>query len=151
MFCSAVCKFSVYGLILLNTFDTDGGFIEKSQKNVCEGGWSKSNFWKISVLKGKLPLSFVQWKELADNTHTSCFLSRIRYSLCWFYILVFCPVMAAYNEYMQTRPTCSARAVDPSLPFETYEEILLYDLGSARVIKTFTAACNYIHIIFIHS
>ena len=27
MFCSAVCKFSVYGLILSITFDTEGGFI----------------------------------------------------------------------------------------------------------------------------
>ena len=25
MFCSAVCKFSVYGLILSITFDTEGG------------------------------------------------------------------------------------------------------------------------------
>ena len=37
----------------------------------------KSNFWKISVLKGKLPLSFSQWKELADNRSTSRFLLRI--------------------------------------------------------------------------
>ena len=35
---------------------------------------------------------------------------------------------------MQTRPTCSAPAVDPSLPFETFEEILFYNLGSAQVI-----------------
>ena len=39
MFCSAVCKFSVYGLILSITFDTEGGqFIEKSPKSVWEGG-----------------------------------------------------------------------------------------------------------------
>ena len=38
MFCSAGCKFSVYGLILSITFDTEGGFIEKSQKSVCEAG-----------------------------------------------------------------------------------------------------------------
>ena len=38
MFCPAVCKFSVYGLILSITFDTEGVFIEKSQKSVCEGG-----------------------------------------------------------------------------------------------------------------
>ena len=43
--------------------------------------------------------------------------------------------MAAYDEYMQTRQTCSARAVDPSLPFEAYEEILCYNLGSTQVMS----------------
>ena len=38
MLCSAVCKVSVYGLALSITFDTEGGFNEKSQKSVCEGG-----------------------------------------------------------------------------------------------------------------
>ena len=47
--------------------------------------------------------------------------------------------MAAYDEYMQTRPTSSARAVDPSLPFETYGEILVYNLGSAQVTNADSA------------
>ena len=89
MFCSAVCKFSVYGLILSITFDTKGGFITlwnfvffQSRSFLrLRGRLIKSNFWKISVLKGKSPLSFGQWKELADNTHTSCFLLRIHYLL----------------------------------------------------------------------
>ena len=34
---SAVCKFSVYSLILLITFDTEGGFIEKTQKKRLRG------------------------------------------------------------------------------------------------------------------
>ena len=37
-FCLPVCKFRVYGLILSITFDTEGGFIKKSQKSVWEGG-----------------------------------------------------------------------------------------------------------------
>ena len=37
MLCSAVCKFSVNGLILSITFDTGEGFIV-SQKSVREGG-----------------------------------------------------------------------------------------------------------------
>ena len=36
---------------------------------------------EISSLKGKLPLIFGQWKGLADNTPTSCFLVRLSYSL----------------------------------------------------------------------
>ena len=34
MFYWAVCKFNVYGLILSITFNTEGGFMEKSQKSV---------------------------------------------------------------------------------------------------------------------
>ena len=36
---------------------------------------------------------------------------------------------------IETRPIRSACAVDPSLPLETYEEILFYTLGSALVKK----------------
>ena len=42
--------------------------------------------------------------------------------------------MAAYDEYMQTRPTCSASAVEP-LPFGVYEEILFYNLGAPPKYK----------------
>ena len=42
MLCTAVCKFSVYGLTLSIMFDTEGGFIEKSQKSVCEGSRSRT-------------------------------------------------------------------------------------------------------------
>ena len=59
--------------------------------------------WKISVLKGKLPLSFSYWKQLADNTPTTCFLLRISFLLSWFYVLVFCPIMVADGEYMHYR------------------------------------------------
>ena len=41
-----------------------------------------------------------------------------------------------------TRPTCSARAVDPSLPFEAYGEILFHNFGSAQVIMKSCLALN---------
>ena len=49
--------------------------------------------------------------------------------------------MAAYGEYMQTQPTCGARAVDPSLPFETYE------LGLLPSNKNWPIAMNKVTII----
>ena len=39
------------------------------------------------------------------------------------------------RQQSQSQLTCSARAVDPALPFETYKEILFDTLGSAQVTR----------------